>query len=117
MAKFEQTINGIFPELATELEKEILSSGISMRLVDESIYEVPPLRVISKVYDKYFIRNESRSCLSITLIEDGEKTHVVAMSAGGSQGLLVLNFSWGAETALVDVVKRFLDKKVSSLLR
>jgi hypothetical protein len=110
MAKFEKTIFGTHPHLMSELEEDILHSGISMRVVEESVYVSPPLRVITKVYDKYFMRNSSRASLSLTIIEDGRNTHVIAMAAGGSQGV-IFNFSWGAESELVDTVRKTLENK------
>ena len=110
MAKFEKTLYGSFPNLISELEEDILKSGVSMRVVEESIYVSHPLRVITKVYDKYFMRNSSRASLNLTVIEDGRTTHVIAIGAGGSQGV-IFNFSWGAETQLVDVVRKTLEAK------
>jgi hypothetical protein len=92
MAKFEKTIIGSHPQLISQLEEDILHSGISMRVVEESIYVTPALWVITKVYDKYFMRNSSRASLSLTIIEDGRNTHVIAMATGGSQGV-IFNFS------------------------
>jgi hypothetical protein len=110
MILFLRGVYGSYPNLIHELEENILSSGVSMRVVEESIYVSHPLRVITKVYDKYFMRNSSRASLSLTVVEDGRTTHVIAIGAGGSQGV-IFNFSWGAETELVDVVRKTLETK------
>lgn len=110
MAKFEQTLLGHHPYLVAELESDILNSAVSMRVVEESVYVASPLKVTTKVYDKYFMRNSSRASLTLTVIEDGRNTHVIAIGAGGSQGA-VFNFSWGAEQELVDVVKKTIRNK------
>jgi len=109
MAKFEKTIYTSLPNLVSKLESAILHSGISMRVVEESVYVSHPLKVTTKVYDKYFMRNSSRASLSLTIIEDGRTTHVIAIGAGGSQGV-IFNFSWGAESELVREVQAQLEK-------
>lgn len=109
MSKFEKTIYQSVPHLVYELEQAIMNSAISMKLVDESVYEAYPYKVTIKVYDKYFMRNSSRASLNLTVIEDGRTTHVVAIGSGGGQGA-IFSFSWGAEKELVNDVQRQLEK-------
>lgn len=109
MSKFEKTIYQAVPHLVFELDQAIINSAMSMKLVDESIYEVYPYKVTIKVYDKYFMRNSSRASLNLTVVEDGRSTHVVAIGSGGGQGA-IFNFSWGAESELVNDVQRMLEK-------
>jgi hypothetical protein len=109
MSKFEKTINRPVPHLVFELDQAIVNSAMSMKLVNESVYEAYPYKISMKVYDKYFMRNSSRASLSLTVIEDGRSTHVVAIGSGGGQGV-IFNFSWGAENELVNDVQRLLEK-------
>lgn len=109
MSKFEKTINQPVPHLAFELDQAIVNSAMSMKLVDESVIEVYPYKISVKVYDKYFMRNSSRASLSLTIVEDGRSTHVVAIGSGGGQGV-IFNFSWGAENELVNDVQRLIEK-------
>lgn len=109
MAKFERMIPFYKPNLAYELDESIRNSALSMRLVEEHVIVMHPITVTTRVYDKYFMRNSSRACLTVTIVDNGYTMNVVALAAGGSQGLF-LNLSWGAESELVNLVKNSLSK-------
>ena len=109
MAKFERTIQGDFNKVVAELDQAIMGSAMSMNLVDESTFSSGDVRVAVRVYDKYFMRNSSRASLSLTVVDEGSQIYVSAIGAGGGQGL-IFNFSWGAESELVDVVSDCLHR-------
>lgn len=104
MAKFEKKITGNFEEIINKLQNEIINSGISMNLVDESNYSLGDTNVAVRVYDKYFMRNGNRASLSLTVAGHGNDIFVSAIGAGGGQGV-IFNFSLGAEEELVDIVR------------
>ncbi|HEY8389481.1 MAG TPA: DUF6054 family protein [Clostridia bacterium] len=104
MAKYEKTISGNLEQVAHRLQQKILSSVLSMNLVDESHYEHEDFKVIVQVYDKYFYRNKSRASLTLTLVNHNNDIFVSAIGAGGGQGI-IFNFSLGAEDEMMDVVK------------
>lgn len=104
MAKYEKTVQGDFRKIAEQLNQDILESGMSMNLVDESDYEHGDTRVAVRVYDKYFMRNGNRASLSVTIIGSGEEVFLSAIGAGGGSGVF-LNFSLGAEDELTEVVE------------
>lgn len=109
MAKYENIITGQFDEVADRLHNEIMNGGLSMQLVDESNYAVQDTKVKIRVYDKYFYRNNSRASLNVTLVENGNKIFVSAIGSGGGQGIF-LNFSLGAETEMVDIVRNCIQQ-------
>ena len=109
MAKFEKTVVGDFDTIVTELDQAILGGGVSMNLVDENTYESGDMKVLVRVYDKYFMRNSSRASLSLTVVDDGRTVYVSAIGAGGGQGA-IFNFSWGAEDELVNIVSERLNQ-------
>ncbi|MDF2884804.1 MAG: hypothetical protein K0R54_5374 [Clostridiaceae bacterium] len=104
MAKFEKTIVGNFEEVINRLQSEIINSGISMELVEESNYSSGDTNIAVRVYDKYFMRNGNRASLSLTVAGHGNDIFISAIGAGGGQGI-IFNFSLGAEEELVDVVR------------
>lgn len=104
MAKYEKKIVGNFDEIINKLQNEIINSGISMNLVDESNYSLGESNIAVRVYDKYFMRNSSRASLSLTIVGHGSDIFISAIGAGGGQGV-IFNFSWGAEDELVDIVR------------
>ncbi|WP_411676608.1 DUF6054 family protein [Caproicibacter sp.] len=103
MAKFEKLVNGDFESIISTLENDILRSGVSMNLVDESNYQSGGTKVAVRVYDKYFMRNGNRASLSLTVAGADRSVFIAAIGAGGGSGVF-LNFSLGAETELTDLV-------------
>ena len=109
MAKFEKTVVGDFNRIVHELDKAIMGSGVSMELVDENTYMTGEIQILVRVYDKYFMRNSSRASLSLTVVGNDDSVYISAIGAGGSQGV-IFNFSWGAESELVDIVSNCLNQ-------
>lgn len=109
MAKYEKTLYGNFEEIINKLQNEIMNSGISMNLVDESNYRLGDINVAVRVYDKYFMRNGNRASLSLTVAADGNNIFVSAIGGGGGQGVF-FNFSLGAEDELVDIVRSCIER-------
>lgn len=103
MAKYEKSIQGNFTEVVSLLNKDILDSGLSMNLVDESSYAFNDFQLLIRVYDKYFARTGSRTSLSLVVAGQGNEILITAIGAGGGKGV-ILNMSWGAEEELVSVV-------------
>lgn len=104
MAKYEKKTVGNFDEIIAKLQNEIMNSGISMNLVDESNYSSGDTNIAVRVYDKYFMRNGSRASLSLTVVGHGSDIFISAIGAGGGEGVF-FNFSLGAEDELVDIVR------------
>lgn len=109
MAKFEKKIIGNFEEIINTLQNEIMNSGVSMNLVDESNYSLGDTNVAVRVYDKYFMRNGNRASLSLTVAGHGNDIFISAIGAGGGQGV-IFNFSLGAEEELVDIVRFCIER-------
>lgn len=109
MAKFEKTLSGNFNEIIDKLQNEIMNSGFSMNLVDESNYSLGNTNVAVRVYDKYFMRNGNRASLSLTVAGQGDDIFISAIGAGGGQGV-IFNFSLGAEEELVDIVRYCIEQ-------
>lgn len=109
MAKYEKKLIGNFQEIINKLENEIMNSGFSMNLVDESNYSSGDSYIAVRVYDKYFMRNSSRASLSLTVVGHGNDIFISAIGAGGGQGV-IFNFSLGAEDELVDIIRYCIDE-------
>ena len=111
MAKYEKTVSGQFEDVLHHLENDIGSSGITMNIVDESNYIYGDTNVAVRVYDKYFMRNGNRASLSLTVVGNGSDIFISAIGSGGGQGIL-FNFSLGAESDMVAVVKKSVERMV-----
>ncbi|MFW2489018.1 DUF6054 family protein [Clostridium chromiireducens] len=111
MAKYEKTISGQFEKVLYRLENDIAGSGITMNLVDKSNYTSGDTTVAVRVYDKYFMRNGNRASLSLTVVGNGRDIFVSAIGSGGGQGIL-FNFSLGAESDMVAIVEKSVERMV-----
>lgn len=109
MAKYEKTMIGQFDKVVNHLQNDISNSGISMNLVDESNYTIGETKIAVRVYDKYYMRNGNRASLSLTVVGTNENIYISAIGAGGGSGVL-FNFSLGAESDMVAIVQRSLEK-------
>lgn len=111
MAKYEKMITGQFNEVMNRLQSDISNSAMTMNLVDESNYTSVDTSIAVRVYDKYFIRNDNRASLSLTVVGHGTQIFISAIGAGGGQGVL-FNFSLGAEDSMVAVVRRSVETMI-----
>jgi hypothetical protein len=109
MAKFEKSITGQFDSVVNRLNEDIMNSGMTMNLVDESNYAIGDANVAVRVYDKYFMRNGNRASLSLTVVGHGNDIFISAIGAGGGQGI-IFNFSLGAESEMVSVVEASVER-------
>jgi hypothetical protein len=108
MAKYEQRLTGVFHDILNLVHEGILQDAYSMNLVDQSDYQSGDVRIAVRVYDKYFMRNGNRTCLSVTIVGHGDDLFITAISAGGGQGIF-FNTSWGAEEEMVDLVQELIE--------
>lgn len=102
-AKYEKCVHGDFNKILEQLDEDILKSGFSVELVDKSNYEDENIKMVVRVYDKYFMRNSSRASLNVTVIDSGREVFISAIGAGGGNGA-IFSFSLGAESELTEVV-------------
>ena len=91
------------------MQNDILNSGISMNLVDESNYISRDTKIAVRVYDKYFMRNGNRASLSVTVVGHGSEIFISAIGAGGGQGI-IFNFSLGAEDNMIAIVQQSIER-------
>lgn len=109
MAKYEKTMIGQFDQVMNRLERDIENNAFSMNLVEESNYSSGDVKIGVRVYDKYFMRNESRASLSLTVVGRENNIFISAIGAGGGKGIL-FNYSLGAETSMVDIVRKSVER-------
>ncbi len=112
MAKYEIVIKRDFNQILQTIEQQISKNGISMKLVDESNHSLGEFSIAVRVYDKYYARNGNRTSLSITLAGNKDEIFLSAIGSGGGQGVF-LNFSWGAENDMVDIVQQIVETMLS----
>ena len=91
MAKLERHLTGDLDELLDYLHRGILNGSASASYEDGSdYYGSDGLRCAVRVYERYSMMGGNRVSLNLTLVEDGERLFVSAITSGGSQALLFM---------------------------
>ena len=107
MAKLERTLTGDFDALLDYLHDGILSGSASASWEDGSDYSGPDFRCAVRVYERYSLLGGNRVSLTLTLVGEGNRIFISAITSGGSQAMFFKVNTWGEEAflgALQDVV-------------
>ena len=110
MAKYERKINGDFFKVLDFCDNAITSGSISASFEDGSTFELSGIKVAVRVYERYSAFGGNRVSLSLTLIGDGDKLHLTAITSGGSQAVFFKINTLGEESflsTLVDAVEEY----------
>ena len=100
MAKFETALRGDFDEALNYFHNGILQGSMSASYEDESYVQFAGVRCCVRVYERYSMAGGNRLSMTLTLVGDGEDLFLSAITAGGSQGVLLKFNTWGEETFL-----------------
>lgn len=107
MAKITMLGHGSVNQIASQLSRDIESSGLSCVLVDQITRSVDSVSVAVLVFEKYYMRSSNRSSLTVVLTDKDEMVYADMVGAGGGQGA-IFRFSWGAEENFVQTAARIL---------
>jgi hypothetical protein len=107
MAKFTKTVTRGVTETANHLTGEIESGGLSCSLVEEDVEIINGVTVIVRVFEKYYMRNNSRASLTLAVAGTENECHVTAIGSGGGESAL-FSFDWGAGDSFVSIVENAL---------
>ena len=110
MSKLSMTGAGEVSAIADMLQREITESAMSCELVERADRFAPEMKAILLVFDKYYMRTDNRTSLSVMVSGGGGVVNVDAAGSGGGQGAL-FRFNWGAEEDFVDVVRDILSRR------
>lgn len=100
MAKLIATVNGNLDRFRSYLENEILNGSMSASLEDTHDTLMGNVRCVVMVFERYSYSGGNRVSLSVTLLSDGGPIRVIAITAGGSQGVFWKVNTWGEEAFL-----------------
>lgn len=110
MAKLERRLTGDFDGLLDYLHRGILNGSASASYEDGSDYQSGDgLRCAIRVYERYSMIGGNRVSLNLTLVEDGDRLFLCAITSGGSQAVLFKINTLG-EGAFLDCVEALLDQ-------
>ena len=107
MAKLERVLTGDFDDVLSRLDDAVLNGSMSATLEDTSSFTVGTARVAVRMYERYSWSGGNRVAMSVTLAGEGDRLHLTAITAGGSQAMFFKFNTWGEESfldTLADVV-------------
>lgn len=111
MAKYEKTLEGDFEELLEWIHNEISNASFSASYEDGSNVTMGQIKLAVRVYERYSMMGGNRVSLNITIIGDGPKLFISAITSGGSQAVLFKLNTIGEETFLdlcSDAVEKYI---------
>jgi len=104
MAKYECRLSGDFGRVLDYFHNGILNGSMSASYEDGSDCAFGPVRCAVRVYERYSFAGSNRVSLSLTLVGEGDRLFLSAITAGGSQAMFFKLNTWGEE-AFLDCVR------------
>ena len=100
MAKYECSLTGNFDVFLDMVDNGILNGSLSASFEDGSDLQTGNIRCAVRVYERYSMMGKNRVSLNITLLGNGEKLLLSAITSGGSQAMFFKVNTWGEESFL-----------------
>ncbi|MCJ7855188.1 DUF6054 family protein [Lachnospiraceae bacterium NSJ-143] len=111
MAQYEKRFAGDFSDTVNRIDKYVMSYGGQVQSAGRFSQNFGAVRTCMLVYDKYYLRNRSRSSLSVLVTDDGNGCiTVAAVGSGGGSGIF-FSTSYGSEENFVSAVARAVEEK------
>ena len=89
--------------------------GLTCNLSHKIHREIGMNEFVLLIFEKHFIRNNSRASLTVLINRDSDELIVDVIGSGGGTGL-IFNFSWGANTDFAHKVSEILNSKGFQIL-
>lgn len=112
MAKYERYLEGNFDELLNWLHNDITRGSISASYEDGSDTAMGNVRLAVRVYERYSMMGGNRVSLNITLMGDGSKLFISAITSGGSKAVF-LKINTLGEHAFLDICINSVERYIS----
>ena len=104
MAKLEQQICGNFDSVLDRIDHAVMDSGISASFEDGSDWSSGGVRCAVRVYERYSALGGNRVSMNVTLVGEGDRLFLSAITSGGSQAMFFKINTWG-EDAFLDCLR------------
>ncbi|HIT32286.1 MAG TPA: hypothetical protein IAC25_05615 [Candidatus Enterenecus stercoripullorum] len=109
MAMLERTLTGNFSHIVQYLHDSVLNKSASASYEEGSDFTMGSTRVAIRMYERYSWTGSNRVAMSVTIVGEGNRVHVTAITAGGSQGVFLKLNTFGEESFL-DTLAQALDE-------
>ncbi len=100
MAKLERTLMGNFDQVLERLHDGILNASTTASFEEGSEFTLNGTRCAMRMYERYSAFGGNRVALCLTLIGDGSRLRLTAITAGGSQAMFFKMNTLGEESFL-----------------
>lgn len=108
MAKLERIFFGDFDDVLIRLQTGVLEGSMSASYEDGTDFRLGDVRCAVRVYERYSWSGGNRVSLTVTLVGQGNRLQLSAITSGGSQGMFFKMNTWGEETFL-DALQEVVD--------
>ena len=105
MAILERTLTGSFSHIVEHLHNGILNRSASASYEEGSDFTMGSTRVAIRMYERYSMMGSNRVAMSVTVVGEGNRVHVTAITAGGSQAMFFKLNTFGEESFLDTLAK------------
>ena len=104
MAKLERQISGSFYDVLNRIDQAVMDSGVSASFEDGSDWSSGGVRCAVRVYERYSAIGGNRVSMNVTLVGEGNRLFLTAITSGGSQAMFFKINTWG-EDAFLDCLR------------
>ena len=104
MAKLERQISGSFYDVLNRIDQAVMDSGVSASFEDGSDWSSGAVHCAVRVYERYSTTGGNRVSMNVTLVGEGDRLFLTAITSGGSQALFFKINTWG-EDAFLDCLR------------
>lgn len=111
MAKYERIITGDFDSFLQHLHLDITRGSISASYEDGSDLVLGPVRVATRIYERYSYLGGNRVSLNLAVAGEGRNIYLSAITSGGSQAVFFKINTFGESAFLdrcIESVERFV---------
>ncbi|MCL2445195.1 MAG: DUF6054 family protein [Oscillospiraceae bacterium] len=103
MAKFEAQLNGDFQTILREIEQGIVQGSASATLENGSNFDNGSFRCAVRVFERHSMASKSRVSMNVTLLGDGQRVFLSAITAGGSAAIFFKINTIGEESFIREI--------------
>ena len=100
MARLERHLNGNFNALLHHIHEGIIGGSVSASFEDGSDWSDGDTQVAVRVYERYSWLGGNRVSLSMTLVSNGPRLFLSAITSGGSQAVFFKINRFGEDSFL-----------------
>lgn len=108
MAMLERNLTGNFNQVLHRLHDGVMNGSVSASYEGGSEFRMGSAVCAVRMYERYSWFGGNRVAMSLTLVGEGSRLHLTAITAGGSQAMFFKVNTVGEETFL-DTLARVVD--------